>query len=244
MEKHISVLALTLFLGACTSAIHKPVVLDTSPATSISLDGKQRMIVAIEKGKDKQKVVCAEPSPDALVGIAASASAGLGLAGKGNLDVAGSLAEAVQTVGKRTQTIQLLRDGLYRACEAYMNGAISKGEYKVLLSRIDDFAVVLVALDGITGGLNVPATALRPETKSSSGAKKSGSGNGDAEAAEADANVTSETKAGAEPPTMPDIQISGENAKEVVKIIKLYLQHQRMMHGVKDEGLADEEGED
>jgi hypothetical protein len=67
---------------------------------------------------------------------------------KVDAQLAASLAEAVQSVGRRTQSIQLLRDGLYRACEAYLNGAITANEYRLLLSRISAFAITLVAVDG------------------------------------------------------------------------------------------------
>jgi hypothetical protein len=213
-------LGASLLLTGCSSVIYKTVSVDTAPATSLSLDGKQRVILVTDRGgtlHDK-RVVCAEPSPDALVGIAASASGGLSIAGKGSADAAASLAEAVQTVGRRTQTVQLLRDGLYRACEAYLNGAINEEEYKLIISRIDDFAVTLVAIDGLTGGLNVPATSIKPKT---SAKKSQGAGTAaDTEAAGDDGVVKAAEAA---------IQVSPENAKAVGEIIHAFYELQATM---------------
>jgi hypothetical protein len=148
-------------LAGC-STIYRTVSLDSKPATSIDIDAKARMIVVTDfGGKDgNRRVICAEPSPDTAVGIAASTSAAANVYGKVDAQLATSLAEAVQSVGRRTQSIQLLRDGLYRACEAYLNGAITSDEYRLLLSRISAFAITLVAIDGLTGGQGVPATSI------------------------------------------------------------------------------------
>ena len=117
-------------LAGCSSTIFKPVSIDTQPTTSFSLDGKRRIVLVTAHGTttNNKRVVCAEPSPDALVGIAASVSGALDIAGEGSAHAAASMAEAVQSIGRGSQTIRLLADGLYRACEAYLNGAINEGE--------------------------------------------------------------------------------------------------------------------
>ncbi len=207
-------MVLCIVMTGCSSVINRPVVLDTSPATSISLDAKQRMVIAIdrtdENGK-KSRTICAEASPDAVVGIATALAAGVNVAGKGEANASASLSEAIKTVGRRTQTVQLLRDGLYRACEALMNGAINKDEYKALLKGIDAFAVTLVAIDGLTGGQSVPATAV--ETEASAGAKPG-------------TDITAHTKgtsgaAGGTPAT--EAPIPEANARAVVDITKSFL---------------------
>ena len=214
-------LGTSMLLTGCNSVIYKPVPVDTNPATSFSLDGKQRMILVTDRGgkNHDKRVLCAEPSPDALVGIAASASGGLSIAGKGSADAAASLAEAVQSIGRRTQTVQLLRDGLYRACEAYLNGAIDEDEYKLIISRIDDFAVTLVAIDGITGGINVPATNIKPKTTA-----KKGQGGGPGTASDTEASGDDGT-----PKTEMEIQISKENAETVHQILKDFYTLQETM---------------
>jgi hypothetical protein len=66
----------------------------------------------------------------------------------------------VASIAMRTQTIQLLRDGLYRACEAYMNGAIDQHQYNVLLLNIDRLMVTLLGVDGIAGTHTVPPVSI------------------------------------------------------------------------------------
>ena len=44
-----------------------------------------------------------------------------------------------------------MRDGLYRACEAYANGAITPTTYAVIVSRVDKLLVTLIATE-IAGG--------------------------------------------------------------------------------------------
>src|SRR5882762_4190445 len=77
---------LCMVMTGCSSVINRPVVLDTNPATSISLDAKQRMVIVIdrtEKDGKKSRTICAEASPDAVVGIATALAAGVNVAVRG-----------------------------------------------------------------------------------------------------------------------------------------------------------------
>ena len=120
-------------------------------------------------------VGCAEPPPDIAIALGAGQGAGAALSGlpalaanppaaaaagaagasPGSIDVslaaASSHSEAVAQLGERLATIQLLRDGLYRACEAYANGAITPTMYAVIVSRLDKLLVTLIATE-IAGG--------------------------------------------------------------------------------------------
>lgn len=94
------------------------------------------------------RIICAEPSPDVAKALqtafGASLSASAPEAGSGAGALSAATAESVAQLGERLATIQLLRDGLYRACEAYANGAISSVEYTVMLSRFDDTMVTML----------------------------------------------------------------------------------------------------
>jgi hypothetical protein len=158
------------FLTGCANYIFKTFDIDQSNE-SLSLDAKQRVVLVTERGgKDRnQKIVCAEPSPDALSAIAASASGaaavtipgtGGGGATGGSGGFAGGMSESVASLAMRTQTIQLLRDGYYRLCEAYMNGAIDKHQYNVVLVNIDRLMETLLGIDGIAGTRNVAPVAI------------------------------------------------------------------------------------
>lgn len=116
---------------------------------AISIDVKQRVIYSQKHGASI--TVCAEPSPDALTVI--SASGGLSLPGpSGNSNNAsGSLSEAGASIGLRTQSIQLLRDAMYRLCEGYAGGAITEAEFAAMQRRYQSTMMGLIAIEQLTG---------------------------------------------------------------------------------------------
>ncbi len=116
---------------------------------AIHLDAFQRLVIANGDGS-----TCAEPSPDGMAAYAAA----LGLSGSVPGSGAGSLsASAQQTaamIGLRTQSITLMRDALFRLCEAR---AQRKGQSDVsetmLLQRSQDLTAVVVAVEQLTGAV-------------------------------------------------------------------------------------------
>lgn len=103
---------------------------------------------------------CAEPSPDVAkavgrsLNVGGSASvAGLpsGIDPKVAFAISSAHAQAIAQLTERLATIQLLRDGLHSACEAYANGAISDTTYAIMLSRFDKLMVTML-LGEIAGG--------------------------------------------------------------------------------------------
>lgn len=130
-------------------AIFRPVTIGGDHPTSLSLDAKQRMVIAVRRpdksGVPDRLVVCAEPSPDALQVLAASGGVNVVTQGP-QIGGQANLSQAATGLGSRTQVIQLLRDGLYRACEAYMNRAIDEDDYHDIVRGYDEMMITLVAL--------------------------------------------------------------------------------------------------
>jgi hypothetical protein len=163
---------LLLSLGGCANYIFKSFDIDSGE--SLSLDAKQRLVLATQKGgkSGNRKIVCAEPSPDAFSATSASAAASTaftfptllpgGQTGSttGSGGIAAARSESAASIGLRTQTIQLLRDGLYRACEAYMNGAIDQNQYNIILLNIDKLMVTLLGIDAIGGTPKAPPVSI------------------------------------------------------------------------------------
>lgn len=179
---HILVtLLLAMGLYGCSGVIYKEFSIDESPAKSLSVDARQRIILVTDKGGKYglNHVVCAEPSPDVAVAVAAAASAQVGR-GKESAKIAGARSETMANITARTQTIQLLRDGLYRACEAYLNGAIDWRGYQQIIMGYDQMTITLLAIDGLTHAVTVPSVAI--SSKASAKTKESGEAN--AESAE------------------------------------------------------------
>lgn len=188
----VALVSLSLLTG-CQNYIFRTFDLDRND--SLSVDAKQRLVFVTEKGgRDRdRRVVCAEPSPDALSALATSGSAAFTsplpgasqstdkVTGKGGF----SQSEAAANIGLRSQAIQLLRDSLYRACEGYMNGVIDQTEYTFILMNIDRVMISLVAIDAIGGtpvavggAIGATPTAVSVEIGSDSNPKGSEGGAG------------------------------------------------------------------
>jgi hypothetical protein len=150
--------ALAVLLAGCESSIYRTDYLDGGK--SVVTDAKQRIVTNnkgnVFWGKNRpRRIVCAESSPDVAESLSRAISASFrgALEGRGtaSADVAASMSTAVVQLGERLATVQLLRDGLYRACEAYSNGAISDATYSLIVSRVDQTMVALLTSEMAAG---------------------------------------------------------------------------------------------
>jgi hypothetical protein len=133
----------------------------TVDGRALHLDAKQRVVIAKAGTKDDPyDMVCAEPSPDALSAFASSISGGISISGEGAGSAAGALSEAAASIGLRTQSITLMRDALYRVCEAYYNGQISRPQVMALLARSQDLTAAVVSVEQLTGAVVAQQAAL------------------------------------------------------------------------------------
>jgi hypothetical protein len=115
---------------------------------AIHLDAPQRLVYTNSKGD-----TCAEPSPDALQAYAASFSAHAKTPSGVDADLASAFAESSGSIGLRTQSITLMRDALYRVCEAHHNGAIGPQDTVLLLERSQDLTLGILAIEQLTGAV-------------------------------------------------------------------------------------------
>jgi hypothetical protein len=189
------VVAITL--TGCTLANYHSISrkFDTNDGKSRFLDAQQRSIIVWQEpslrdcGLDRQDcanpkepirrpIVCAEPSPDALVAYAATLAAEGEYSGASaalNLSTIGAAA----AIGRRTQSIQLLRDAYYRACEAYVSQAIDEETYDGLIRRLNNQSIAYLAIEQITStfaatpDVRVAPPDLTPHYEKLATAKKS-----------------------------------------------------------------------
>ncbi|MDT4332727.1 hypothetical protein ACQE3D_00140 [Methylomonas sp. MS20] len=128
---------------------------------SMTLEADERMLLVTDKAnildKDnkpielmQKRVVCAEPSPDAMAAVAVGAALKAPLAEGKNIEVSGHYAKSVAELGERTSVIQMLRDSMYRACEAHMNGLLTKNEYYDILAFFDIYSLTLLSIEDLT----------------------------------------------------------------------------------------------
>lgn len=146
-----------------------------TPQTGVSVDIKQRMLLINKKtdgaGNTTGQRFCAEPSPDALASLGASLGASNVTGGGNTTQISAALSESAAFVGLRTQSIQLMRDAMYRACEAYMSEAINSDDYLFLQRRFQAQVVGLLAIEQLTG-----AIAAQPVTVHNNAAASAGGG--------------------------------------------------------------------
>ena len=160
-----SLMILSTVVASCSNAYHNSIhrtsdLQDNTIARTTLIDAKQRALftapgVDNPNSVTRKFLICAEPSPDTVSSLSSAFETALN-AGKfesddtGTLKISEALSEAVGKLGKRNATIQLLRDGLYRQCEAYLNGVISRDQYVNISNRYVDAMVTLLAIEQVT----------------------------------------------------------------------------------------------
>ncbi|WP_426139210.1 hypothetical protein [Pseudomonas sp. DWP3-1-2] len=138
---------------------------------SAIVDIKTRSILAspitVELADGTKKTysrVCAEPSPDALTSYAAQLSVQKEVFEGASTGLAGGYQGAAAFVGMRTQTVQLLRDQMYRLCEANVNGFITDTQYEMLMTRNQRYTLALMAIENLAQATQAPAVAISSES--------------------------------------------------------------------------------
>ena len=153
------------------------------PVTNIAMiDAKQRAIISnyvvARKRKDKEDIpagirVCAEAGADAF-SVLSSSIAASGTYSDGSTEAAANLATSVNeigtTIGLRTQTIQVLRDIMYRTCERYMGGAIGPEEFEIQNARDQRTIVSLLAIEQLTGAVTPKPVTIAATAEAATGA--------------------------------------------------------------------------
>ena len=180
-----AVVIVALGLGACArlTSIERTQNLPETPGTDgtgtiLLVDAKQRAIYTVSReppdGKGgiinkKIPIYCAEPSPDAMTAIAANS--GLNLSQKDAATVAlnAGLAEQTSDIGLRTQTIQLMRDIMFRECEAYVNGADNDIAFTTAHRRLQSSMVAIAAIEQLTGAVKASQPSLTPSLSQTGG---------------------------------------------------------------------------
>ncbi|TXH69861.1 MAG: hypothetical protein E6Q88_08925 [Lysobacteraceae bacterium] len=131
---------------------------------AVHLDAQQRLVIfAAER-------YCAEPSPDALAAYASAI--GVSSAGLPNDGIAGALSNGsvAASIGLRTQSITLMRDALYRMCEAAAGGHIGERQVAAFLTKSQDLTAVILAIEQLTGAVAVNPVAVGGSANASSSA--------------------------------------------------------------------------
>lgn len=150
-------------LGGCaelTSIYHSRSIEPTPRA--ITTDAYQRSVFIVPEagttGSPKAWRVCAEAAPDTFAALSGSL-AGSGDAKEQRIQLAAAIAQSGATI-ERTQTVNLLRESLYRTCERYLSGAISKPTLIVQAARDQRAMVTVLAIEQLTRAIRPAATII------------------------------------------------------------------------------------
>lgn len=220
----LAISALLLGLAGCSSTIHD--YARVGNLDTLSVDAKQRLVLVRDDPVTGGQMVCAEPSPDAIVAISAAfAAQGSGQQATGEnvkAAIGGGSSESAASIAMRTASVQVLRDGYYRLCEARMNNAITPEDYEGVISEIGPFIATILAADAIGGMEQAPAVAI------SGGVATANVGGAGTKGVTGVGLQIDEIDAGDHP---PDIQ-----AKRIAEVLKLYLAHRQAVYFARTRG--------
>ncbi|MBV9859983.1 MAG: hypothetical protein JO038_07765 [Alphaproteobacteria bacterium] len=192
----------------------------TTPAAFTTPD--VRVITQREHPVTHRQIVCAEPGADVAKAIS-TAFQGQGSGGNGaenvSVGLGGSSAEAVAELAGRSTALLGLRDGLYRACEAYGNGVIGDDAYALIMSRYGQLMTTLFLGQDAAGSVGVhtaaetspPAAVSLPGAAPPGGATGGGKGGGTPAATSPQLSAPTATGAGgsgAAPNGVPSVAIA------------------------------------
>jgi hypothetical protein len=127
--------------------------------------------VILQRELAGREITCTEPSPDVAKAISTLAQLQAN-GGNGTIDAgfsgAVSRQEALMALAGRSTALLGLRDGLFRACEAYANGAIGDTAYALILSRYGQLmATLFLAQDASEAGSGAAAASVANQVLSS-----------------------------------------------------------------------------
>lgn len=150
-------------LAACSANWHtvfRHKSLKAEEKAVITVDAKQRAILTSDTS------FCSEPSPDVFSVIAQALSAGGSFSKTADpasleaaLNFAFSSAEQGSTI-PRTQTMNMLRELMFRTCERYLNGGITSDELPIQAVRDQRLMVSILAIEQLTGAVMPKPVAI------------------------------------------------------------------------------------
>jgi hypothetical protein len=154
-----------LVLSGCANLFAVNYTRDLTKQSAV-MDSDQRVI--IRGGSSGKSIICAEPSPDTMSVISISGSGRLSPGERAAYEAALSASETGATIGLRTPSTQLMRDGMYRLCEAYMNDTLSPIGFADNMRQYQRMMIALLAVEQLTGSVRAPAVTIRGGSATSS----------------------------------------------------------------------------
>lgn len=149
-----SLAVLALLAGGCANqtTAYRTQRLGDSPMV-ITTDAYQRHLLMIPDGAGQWRT-CAEAAPDVFSAMSGSGGGDLGFNSSGpgtEAQARASMAVAQSAAtAERTQTINLLRESMFRTCERYVNGGIDRATLVVQAGRDWRAMIAILAIEQLT----------------------------------------------------------------------------------------------
>ncbi|CAK0769699.1 hypothetical protein WCLP8_4410009 [uncultured Gammaproteobacteria bacterium] len=187
--------------------------------------------VITEREVSGRKIMCTEPSPDVAKALSTALEVSANVTGSGEGKLGYAYTEQLAQLTVRVPAIQALRDGLFRACEAYANGAIGDAAYALIISRYGDLLVTLLLGEGAASS---PAVALvtlqgmnlrKPSDTSATNPVVSDAGKGAPAPSKEETDKSSPEKAKAQGTLPPNSQAPSTAAQSLVEMQGKYIDH-------------------
>ena len=131
--------------------------IDLEGGTSVLTDARLRIIanhepdILTSTGQVvPRQIVCVEYSPDVATSIVDSLKSAFKTHDT-EVSLSRTQSEQILKIAERTLSIQLMREQMFRACEAYSNGAISSTTYTLIMSRLNETIVTLLMGEVVAG---------------------------------------------------------------------------------------------
>lgn len=162
-----------LLAAGCSGSIYRQRPVQGTAPVAIAVDARQRVLLSQLDPTSKAKAAqdplfrrfCAEPSPDVftVLGVSGSGGGNLGLGADKSVNAALQAAFSSSETGAtiaRTQTLNMLREMMFRTCERYLSGAISADEFPIVAARDQRIMVSILAIEQLTGSITPRALTI------------------------------------------------------------------------------------
>lgn len=146
---------------------------DLNDGRSMVIDAEQTAITNVRRGSGN--IICARPAPDAIAADGGGFTFNGAFTTDQSIDMDGASGQGVAGIGLRTQSIQLLRDAMYRNCEALQNGGIDGFEFGIMQRRFQSNLIAILAVEQLTGAVEGPTAAVSAQSSASAGEEPSAS---------------------------------------------------------------------
>ncbi len=142
--KFLFIVATSIAIHGCASFTSPARMQEMSSGASYWMDYDVTRRGTIVSAASSDWRSCAEPAPDAAIGLVAKLEGGLSLPAKADANAKGELTQSIVSLAEKTQMVLFLRESFFRLCELTLNTQLSADKTENLYRSVIDAALELV----------------------------------------------------------------------------------------------------